>query len=89
MAIACEQDLTSGIQETSPLPVLGILNPWPNGPCYNTDLDRNLLEKAVVNFLYGKAEVENYVEKGQGLVQNLKTYFKVGGFYDISFTILR
>ncbi|HHU32214.1 MAG: DUF116 domain-containing protein [Zhaonellaceae bacterium] len=69
VAIACEQDLTSGIQETSPLPVLGILNLRPNGPCYNTDLDRNLLEKAVVNFLYGKAEVENYVEKGQGLVQ--------------------
>jgi Uncharacterized conserved protein len=33
LAIACERDLTSGIQDTYPLPVIGVLNERPCGPC--------------------------------------------------------
>lgn len=39
IAVACERDLTSGIQDAYPLPVIGILNDRPFGPCYNTTVD--------------------------------------------------
>jgi len=39
IAVACERDLTSGIQDAYPLPVIGILNDRPHGPCFNTSVD--------------------------------------------------
>src|SRR5512139_1499146 len=39
IAVACERDLTSGIQDSYPLPVIGILNDRPYGPCFNTSVD--------------------------------------------------
>lgn len=39
LAIACERDLTSGIQDVFPLPVIGVLNQRPFGPCFNTRID--------------------------------------------------
>jgi hypothetical protein len=39
LAVACERDLLSGIRDTLALPVIGILNELPNGPCYNTTVD--------------------------------------------------
>lgn len=38
VAIACERDLTSGIKDmhAQHIPVVGVLNERPNGPCYNT-----------------------------------------------------
>jgi uncharacterized protein len=39
LAIACERDLTSGIQDVFPLPVIGVLNQRPFGPCCNTRVD--------------------------------------------------
>ncbi len=36
LAVACERDLTSGIRDAYPLPVIGILNRRPHGPCFNT-----------------------------------------------------
>lgn len=36
LAVACERDLTAGIRDAYPLPVIGILNRRPAGPCYNT-----------------------------------------------------
>lgn len=63
VAIACEQDLTSGIQETYPIPVLGILNIRPNGPCFNTDFDPRLLEDAVLNFLQSKIELKKELKR--------------------------
>ena len=44
IGVACERDLTSGIQDTYPIPVFGILNRRPNGPCYDTDVDLELVE---------------------------------------------
>ncbi|HHY60618.1 MAG TPA: DUF116 domain-containing protein, partial [Clostridia bacterium] len=38
VAVACERDLTSGIQDV-PLPVMGVLNVRPHGPCFNTKVD--------------------------------------------------
>jgi len=50
VAIACERDLISGIQEMYPLPVKGILNERPNGPCFDTgvDLDKVRCEISVL-----------------------------------------
>ncbi|MBR1580894.1 MAG: DUF116 domain-containing protein [Selenomonadaceae bacterium] len=51
LAIACERDLMSGIQDVYPLPAVGVLNIRPNGPCYNTRVDMNdvrrMLEKII------------------------------------------
>ncbi|MBF0523498.1 MAG: DUF116 domain-containing protein [Deltaproteobacteria bacterium] len=53
IGVACERDLASGIQDTYPLPVYGILNQRPFGPCFNTSLDLDLVRRAVVIFLNG------------------------------------
>jgi hypothetical protein len=39
IAVACERDLSSGIVDTYPMPVIGILNQRPHGPCLNTQVD--------------------------------------------------
>lgn len=51
LAIACERDLTSGIQDVYPLPAAGVLNLRPNGPCYNTTVDLDLVEKTIKQFI--------------------------------------
>ncbi len=44
IAVACERDLTSGIQDTIPLPVYGIFNERPFGPCLNTQVAMDRVE---------------------------------------------
>ncbi len=51
VAVACERDLTSGIQDTYPLPVFGIFNRRPYGPCYDTDVDMELVKQGLNAFL--------------------------------------
>jgi len=51
LAIACERDLTSGIQDIYPLPAVGVFNIRPNGPCYNTKVDIDLVRKEIQCFL--------------------------------------
>ncbi|CAH2212835.1 DUF116 domain-containing protein [Tepidibacter aestuarii] len=53
IAIACERDLTSGIQDVSKFHVIGILNKRPNGPCFNTEIDIEDIEDAIKFFLGG------------------------------------
>jgi hypothetical protein len=50
VAVACERDLTFGIQDVYPIPVYGVINDRPNGPCYNTGVDMALVEEAVCFF---------------------------------------
>ena len=47
LAVACERDLMSGIQDVYPLPAVGVLNMRPNGPCYNTKVDMDEVRKAL------------------------------------------
>jgi uncharacterized protein len=47
IAVACERDLTLGIQDVHPIPVYGVINDRPNGPCFNTEVDMTLFEEAV------------------------------------------
>ncbi|MBM7555509.1 hypothetical protein JOC47_000333 [Halanaerobacter jeridensis] len=51
VAVACERDLSSGIQDVYPLPVIGVVNLRPNGPCYNTKVELDKLEAAVKRLL--------------------------------------
>lgn len=50
VAVACERDLTSGIQDVFPVPVLGVFNERPFGPCFNTQVNVEKLEKAILAF---------------------------------------
>jgi len=51
VAVACERDLTSGILDANPIPVLGVTNHRPCGPCFNTDVSLLQVEKAIGFFL--------------------------------------
>lgn len=51
VAVACELDLTSGVQDSYPIPVIGILNERPNGPCFNTKVDIQKVRNAILDFL--------------------------------------
>ncbi len=53
LAVACERDLSSGIQDTYPIPVYGVLNERPNGPCLDTLVALPRLESALRAFLVG------------------------------------
>jgi hypothetical protein len=50
VAVACERDLTSGILDAIPLPVLGVTNERPFGPCHNTSVNLEAVEKAILFF---------------------------------------
>lgn len=51
LAVACERDLTSGIKDCYPLPVIGILNERPFGPCFNTIVDVGKIDDALSQIL--------------------------------------
>ncbi|MEF2146524.1 MAG: DUF116 domain-containing protein [Desulfovibrionaceae bacterium] len=51
LAVACERDLSSGIQDTYPLPVFGVLNERPHGPCLDTFVAMSNVEQALLRFL--------------------------------------
>ncbi len=45
LSVACERDLAIGISDVSKIPVIGVLNKRPNGPCVNTTVDVELLRE--------------------------------------------
>jgi hypothetical protein len=47
IAVACEGDLTSGIKDCYPLPVIGVLNERPFGPCFNTRVETPRIDAAL------------------------------------------
>lgn len=51
LAVACERDLTSGIKDCYPLPVIGVLNDRPFGPCFNTRVDVEKIDEALRSVL--------------------------------------
>ncbi|MBO4300932.1 MAG: DUF116 domain-containing protein [Desulfovibrio sp.] len=58
IAVACERDLTSGIQDSYPVPVFGVLNKRPCGPCIDTIVSLSALENIVCLFLNRKSLAE-------------------------------
>lgn len=51
VAVACERDLTAGVQDIRQVPVLGVFNKRPNGPCVDTKIDKNEVENAIKFFI--------------------------------------
>lgn len=60
VAIACERDLTSGIKDmhAQHIPVVGVLNERPNGPCYNTTVPICKVRQAVSELIEESFVVE-------------------------------
>jgi hypothetical protein len=52
IGVACERDLLSGIQDIiRQIPVIGVPNVRPEGPCKNTQIDLHELESAIQAFI--------------------------------------
>lgn len=47
IAVACERDLISGIYDALPAMVYGVFNTRPNGPCIDTDVSIEEIEKTL------------------------------------------
>lgn len=47
VAVACERDLSSGLVDTYPIPIIGISNERPYGPCFNTIVDLKKVKEAI------------------------------------------
>lgn len=54
IAVACERDLSSGLQDAYPLPVLAIVNKRPRGYCMETGVAMEEVKQAIAD-LAGKA----------------------------------
>jgi hypothetical protein len=52
VAVACERDLTSGVQDAYPLPVLAVINKRPHGYCMNTGVDIGAIKGAIEELLH-------------------------------------
>jgi hypothetical protein len=63
VAVACERDLTLGIQDVYPIPVYGVINDRPFGPCVNTCVDMSMVEQAVRFF---RKDLDVSVASGAG-----------------------
>ena len=64
LAIACERDLTSGIQDVYPLPAVGVMNIRPYGPCYNTRVDMALVRQEIENMISDAHSIEKEITDG-------------------------
>jgi hypothetical protein len=53
VAVACERDLSSGLVDTYPIPILGVSNERPFGPCFNTSVDLERVKEAIRFFSGG------------------------------------
>lgn len=51
LSVACERDLTSGIADVGKLPVIGMINERPYGPCHNTTINVNGFRKKLYSIL--------------------------------------
>lgn len=51
LAVACHRDLTEGIKDIDVIPVVGVLNDRPNGPCFNTTCDTEEIRKILNKLL--------------------------------------
>lgn len=47
IAVACQRDLVDGLNDVFPIPVYGVLNERPEGPCVNTRVVVSLIEAAL------------------------------------------
>jgi len=55
IAVACQRDLVSGIQEVYPIPTYGILNDRPFGPCFNTSVAIESIDRSLRNLIINRS----------------------------------
>jgi len=79
VAVACERDLSSGIQDTYPIPVYGVLNDRPNGPCLDTQVALPHLEKALRFFLVNGEARQPVFDPFAGLTPYVASISALGG----------
>jgi len=48
---AGERDLISGLQDVKKIPIIAVINKRPEGPCVNTLVDLDEVERAIKHFL--------------------------------------
>ncbi len=51
VSVACERDLSSGIRDVGKIPVIGVLNTRPEGPCCNTRVNLDEVEESIRQFI--------------------------------------
>ncbi|MCK4654710.1 MAG: DUF116 domain-containing protein [Candidatus Cloacimonetes bacterium] len=51
IAVACDRDLVDGLREVFPIPVYGVLNERPEGPCVNTKVEVKKIDLALESLL--------------------------------------
>ncbi len=61
LSVACERDLALGITDVSGIPVIGVINERPNGPCFNTTVDVSLIGSRLEGLLEGQGDGKNSV----------------------------
>jgi hypothetical protein len=49
--VACERDLTSGLQDAYPLPVIAIVNKRPRGYCMETGVELAEVRQAILDLV--------------------------------------
>lgn len=69
VAVACERDLSAGIQDSGTLPIIGVLNCRPNGPCINTDVSLIEVENAIKTICKNEF-AESVIQKRSGMLGN-------------------
>lgn len=47
VAVACDRDLVEGMREVFPIPIYGVLNQRPQGPCFNTRVNVKKIDAAL------------------------------------------
>lgn len=62
LSIACERDLASGIADVGNIPVIGIINERPNGPCNNTTLDVTIFREKLKEILKKATSTEPLID---------------------------
>jgi hypothetical protein len=60
LSVACERDLAIGISDVSNIPVIGVLNKRPNGPCVNTTVDIGVLRDKLDSMIRSPEEEAEY-----------------------------
>ena len=51
LAVACHRDLVSGMRDVFPIPVYGVLNKRPNGPCFDTEVPVSKIDSALKSLI--------------------------------------
>ena len=51
IAVACQRDLVDGLLDVFPIPVYGVLNETPNGPCINTTVNVEKIKEFLTHII--------------------------------------